>query len=95
MAFLKEDLVGQHYSWGNTANPSAFTGQPSRRLFDRFNGNQVLFLINSYSSQSDKFSLDEAHRIEELINKYLPVEAKSEMSVFNWLKEACALQGIS
>lgn len=94
MAFLKEDLVGQHYSWGNHTT-SAFTGQPSRRLFDRFNGNQVLFIINSYGSQSEKFTVNEAHIIEELINKYLPVEAKSEMSVFNWIKEACSLQGIS
>lgn len=90
MPFSKEDLVAQHYHWSGTINPSALTGQPSRRYFDRFNGNQVLFIINSYESVSEKFSLADARKMEELINYYLPDEAKSEMSVFNWLKETCS-----
>jgi hypothetical protein len=90
MPFLKEDLVGQHYNWSSTINPSALTGQPSRRFFDKFNGNQVLFIINSCESVADKFTLADARKMEELISHYLPDEAKSEMSVFNWLKEVCA-----
>jgi hypothetical protein len=87
MLFSKNDLSGQHYSWNNSGNPTALTGQPSRRLFDRFNGDQVLFIINSYAAMSDKITLDEVRRMEELITDYLPLDVKSEMSVFNWLKE--------
>ena len=86
MHFSKEDLQGQHYTWSNEGK-SNLTGQPSRRLFDRFNGDQVLFIINSYASMAEKFSLEEARKLEELINDYLPFGIKSEMSVFNWLKE--------
>lgn len=90
MPFFKEHLIGQHYNWSGTINPSALTGQPSRRFFDRFNGNQVLFIINSCESVADRFTLEDARKMEELINNFLPDEAKSEMSVFNWLKETSA-----
>ena len=88
MPFLKEDLTGQHYSWTGAVGSPTFTGHPSRRLFDRYNGHQVLFIINFYASLSDKFTLGEGHRIEELLSSRLPMEAKSEISVFNWLKDA-------
>jgi hypothetical protein len=84
MILQKEDLVGD-YQWG--ANPSTltFNGEPSRRLFNRFNGEQVLFLINYFATQDDKFTLEDAHNMESLINN-LPLEAKSEISVLNNLK---------
>jgi hypothetical protein len=86
MHFSKEDLQGQHYTWSNDGK-SQLTGQPSRRLFDRYNGDQVLFIINSYAAMSEQFTIEEARRMEELINDYLPLGIKSEMSVFNWLRE--------
>lgn len=96
MTFLKEDLVGKHYSWTTTINAAAFTGEPSRRLFNPFNGNQVLFVINAYaSSLPEKFTLSDAHKVEDMILNNLPEGVKSEMSVFNWLKEACSTQAIS
>ena len=86
MPFLKEDLAGQHYSWTNATDPSSFNGLPSRRLFDRYNGDQVLFIINSCGSLTEQFTAGEGRKIEELISSQLPMEAKSEISVFNWLK---------
>jgi hypothetical protein len=88
MLFLKEDLSGTHYTWKEERSKSTFSGQPSRRLFDRFDGDQVLFMINFYGSLSDKFTVEEGRKIEELILNQLPTDARSEMSVFNWLKEA-------
>ena len=87
MHFQKQDRDGQHYTW-NQVSDNRFLGTPSRRLFDRFNGEQVLFLINYYASQSDQFSVDDGKRIEQQINHSLPLEAKSEISVFNWIREA-------
>lgn len=84
MPFLKEDLGGSHYNWSDAKDP--YTGQPSRRLFDRYNGDQVLFIINFYSSVSEKFTLVEGRKMEDLITNHLPLEAKSEISVFNWLR---------
>jgi hypothetical protein len=92
MPFLKEDLSGNHYTWGGERSKTTFSGQPSRRLFDRFDGDQVLFMINFYGTLSDKFTIEEGRKIEELILHQLPTDAKSEISVFNWLREAYALQ---
>jgi hypothetical protein len=89
MNFLKEDLLYHHYHWVSEADTDVFTGQPSRRLFDRFNGQQVLFIINFYGGVAEKFSLLEARQMEEMINNRLPLEAKSEISVFNWLRSVC------
>lgn len=88
MPFLKEDLAGHHYTWSDTAGTSVFTGGPSRRLFDRFNGDQLLFIINFYGTLSDRSSIIEGRKMEEMINNLLPIEAKSEISVFNWLKQS-------
>ena len=87
MHFHKQDLEGTHYNWADDEN-HVFTGQPSRRVFDRFNGNQVLFLINFYGSVSDRFTLREGKNVEQMILNDLPLEVKSEISVFNWMKDA-------
>ncbi len=83
MPFVKEDLAGDHYDWSNA---DSFNGSPSRRLFDRSNGNQVLFIINSFGSLSERFSIQECRQVEELISAQMPTDIKSEMSVYNWLR---------
>ncbi|HEX5653016.1 MAG TPA: hypothetical protein VFX58_08080 [Chitinophagaceae bacterium] len=84
MPFLKQDLTSDFYNW--QPETSIYTGNPSRRVFDRFNGDQVLFIINYYGSLSGKFSIQEGRRMEELIRNQLPLDLKSEVSVFNWLR---------
>ena len=83
MHFQKQDLNENYYTW---KEGSLYTGQPSRRLFDRFNGDQVLFLINFYGSLANRFSIREGRAIEYEISHHLPMEAKSEISVFNWIR---------
>ncbi|HET6994264.1 MAG TPA: hypothetical protein VFI06_04730 [Chitinophagaceae bacterium] len=85
MQFQKEDLEGTFYDWSDDKQ-DLFTGRPSRRSFDRFNGNQVLFLINFYGSLSENFTLQEGKSLERRIQYELPIEAKSEISVFNWIR---------
>ena len=85
MLFSKEHLSpANNYTW---TGEFIFDGTPSRRLFDRQNGNQLLFIINLYASQSDKFSADQVQAIEEMLVNKLPEGVKSEISVLNWLKE--------
>lgn len=86
MNFQKQDLAGTDYNWMDNDN-CVFVGQPSRRIFDRFNGNQVLFLINSYGSSLERFTVVEAKGIEQRILRELPLEVKSEISVFNWIRK--------
>ena len=85
MLFSKEHLSG-NYKWTTVPGDSLFTGSPTRRLFDRWNGVQVLFIINSFAALSNNFSIEEGKKIENLITNHLPQDTRSEMSVYNWLK---------
>lgn len=84
--FLKNDLVGTHYQW-EKSDHDRFIGEPSRRIFDRYNGSQVLFLINFIATLMDRFTLDQGKQLEQSLQFDLPQETKSEISVFYWLRE--------
>jgi hypothetical protein len=86
MKFLKEHLQNNHYSWENNAIQSLHAIEPDRRVFDRQNGNQVLFLINFFGKSLGRLTLRDGHKIEDLITTELPEQLKSELSVFNWLR---------
>ena len=85
MHFSKQDMEMVDYNWDNSSLNEIFSGEPSRRLFDRYNGNQVLFIINSYALVHEKFTVNDGKRIEKEICDNLPLSAKSEISVFNWI----------
>lgn len=86
MSFSKEHLNGV-YNWSPETHLPVFDGQASRRLFDRSNGNQVLFLINLLLDNSGSFSIDDGKKIESLITNKLPFQQSSELTVFNWLQK--------
>jgi hypothetical protein len=89
MLFQKQDMEGTHYTWNSKDEGGVYKGQPSRRLFDRYNGEQVLFLINFYASLSaESFTLQEGRRIEDQLYNHLPFGILSEISVFNWLRDS-------
>ena len=91
MHFNRQDVNCDHYTWEQDSEKvSLFSGQPSRRSFNRFNGDQVLFLINFYGSFSEGFTIQQARIIELKIAHHLPVEIKSEVSVFNWIRDTAA-----
>ncbi len=86
MSFSKEHLSGV-YNWLPQPETPVFDGQPSRRLFDRWNGNQVLFIINLLLNNSGGFSIEEGRKIEKLIINKLPFDPSSELTVFHWLQK--------
>lgn len=86
MHFQKQDLEGEYYNWEDDSK-SLYTGQPTRRNFDRYNGNQILFLINFYGSLSERFTITEGVEMERRILFDMPEEIRSEISVFNWLRK--------
>lgn len=88
MHFQKEDLEGTRYSW-SPGDQNTFLGQPGHRSFNRYDGDQVLFIINFYGSVADRFTITEGKKIEYAISHHLPLEAKNEVSVFNWIRNDC------
>jgi len=87
MHYFKKDMEFTHYRWidGSDAN-LMYAGEPSRRIFDPYNGDQVLFLINYYFSTEGNYSISEGKAIESKLAHKLPIASQSERSVFNWLK---------
>ncbi|RYY57872.1 MAG: hypothetical protein EOO09_01190 [Chitinophagaceae bacterium] len=90
MQFLRENMGFTHYRWENEESGviPVFSGEPSRRVFDPYNGHQVLFLINSYITEAGDLTVVEARSVESRIAHKLPLGLKSERSVLNWLLEA-------
>ena len=89
MKFLKEHLTG-FYDWKPEAETAIYDGNVTRRLFDRWNGNQVLFVINAFLTNSNDISIARGKIAENLLIERLPLDTKSEVSVLNWLQTAIA-----
>lgn len=84
MQFLKEHLSPGNYEWNNDL---IYNGDPSRRRYNRNNGNQLLFVINLYGALQTSFDINKGLMIQDLLKHQLPVDAKSEISVLHWLNE--------
>lgn len=86
MLFSKEHMNGL-YEWPQERQErSVYDGDATRRLFNRYNGNQVLFIINLIMSSCGCRTIDEGKRIEHLIINQLPFNPSSELTVYNWLR---------
>ena len=86
MAFSKEHLTGL-YNWTPEQETPLFAGTPSRRMFDRYNGNQVFFIITLLLERLGNSSIEQGREIEALIINKLPFSSSSELTVFNWLEK--------
>ncbi|MET0462491.1 MAG: hypothetical protein ABW007_05040 [Chitinophagaceae bacterium] len=86
MQYQKEDMIGEFYQWEGEKMPDTVDRTPSRRAFDRFNGHHVLYIINYYVTLNNKFSKEYCQVLEKKISQDLPIDLRSELSVFNWIK---------
>lgn len=86
MSFSKEHLTGL-YNWTSGEETLIFEGSPSRRTFDRYNGNQVFFIITLLLERLGNPSPELGREIELLIINKLPFTSCSELTVFNWLEK--------
>jgi|SRR3982751_1386231 len=87
MTIAKEHLLASDYVWNSDNKNNHLSDGPTRKRFDRFNGDCMLHIINLYDCLIDKLNVKQAQRIECLIQRELPLEAKSEITVLQWLKE--------
>jgi hypothetical protein len=86
--YQREHLRGD-YNWTDES-ANNYTGSPSRRLFNRYDGHQVLFIINSFVTGDN--NIEDVRLVEDLILGQLPITAKSEISVFSWLEKEYKVQ---
>jgi len=92
MAFSKESLAGL-YNWTAEQETHLFEGSPSRRTFDRYNGNQVFFIITHLLERLGDSSVKQGREIEMRILNKLPFTSSSELTVFNWLEKEMITAG--
>ena len=86
MSFSKEHLSGL-YTWSSNHEIAAFGGEPTRRSFDRWNGDQVLFIIQQVLQETGDLSIEQGKKLESLIINKLPFDSCSELTVSNWLQK--------
>lgn len=86
MLILKEHLKGE-YGWMPEGARPAYKGEATRRLFNRRDGVQVLFIINVFVQQNCTPTIQDGLKAEELLLEKLPFGNKSELSVLQWLQK--------
>jgi hypothetical protein len=82
------------YNWKAQQEVTLFEGAPTRRLFDRYNGDQVLFIITLVLEKLGTSSIEHGREIETLIINKLPFTSSSELTVFNWLEEQITINKV-
>lgn len=86
MTIEKENLLTTDYVWPANNTNNLLSEGPTRKRFDRYNGNCMLHIIHLFDYCVDKLNVAQAQEIERLILEELPLESKSEVSVLQWLK---------
>ncbi len=86
MLFTKEHLTGM-YNWAPEQVLPLFERLPGSRRFDRYNGNQVFFIISFLLKRGGNATIEKGRKIEMLIINKLPIASSSELTVLNWLKK--------
>jgi len=86
MQIVKEHLLTTDYMWNTDDKRTQLSEGATRKRFDRFSGDCMLHIINLFDYSVDNLTVAQAQRIEYLIQNELPLEAKSEISVLQWLK---------
>ena len=85
MLYTKKNLIHKDYVWKALTEGFVFMGEPTRRSFDPFNGDQVLFIINVFCKLIGKNTIPDGKRVESLLREQLPPSVRSEVSVIRWL----------
>lgn len=85
MTFSKKDLLEEEYYWNTNLLLSALA--PSASFFNRFNGVDVLRMINLFNTRVTSLTISEGQTIERMLVREMPLQVNDEISVFNWLKK--------
>jgi len=91
MIITRAQLKGTNYLWTEETMASKLLHEgPSRRIFNRFNGYQLLAMIQYFAVRYDVTADVDQLKLENMLLHFLPFGIKSELSVFNWLTSTYA-----
>jgi len=89
--YSRSDLLFNDYEWNEPHTHVKFQGEPDRNMFMRYEGNAMLYMINYACDIMNCRTKTEAGRIEILLHEKLPLEVRSQASVFHWLQKEYAV----
>lgn len=81
------DLEYSGYTW--SSNPKVeprFHGMADDNVFDRNDGNDVLYVINEYARENDIKDKKKALELEKEIHQNLSEDITTQRDVTDWLK---------
>ena len=84
--YNQSDLVYQDYNWTaySDGDPKVM-GRPDNTLFNRIEGNEVLYFINKMAQIHSLTLKSDGEKMELMIHNHLPEEMKSQDNVKNWV----------
>lgn len=85
--FSKRNLIYKDYRWAPyTINDPRIYGKPDDTLFNRTEGNEVIYLINKLMVLWDYRFSNTGNKMEKLIHDRLPSGIISQEDVKDWIK---------
>jgi len=86
MEFTKEHLINKNYDWSTEPKHNVISSSPDRRLFDRLNGNQILYLINFFGHSVGNITIDDGVVLKKRIHTSDKVSVVRNPRVFIYPK---------
>ncbi|OHU87016.1 MULTISPECIES: hypothetical protein [Pseudoalteromonas] len=88
MGFKKSDLEYSDYSWTALPNDDPkITGKPDSTRFSRYEGYEMLYMIDKVLEHRDLTSVRSGQKVESIIRTELPSTTQSQEKVFNFVND--------
>jgi hypothetical protein len=88
MPLMKSSDLKYKYAWmAIPADDPRVTGKKSSTLFNRYEGYEVLSLINRFADENHLQEKDFGNKLEIMIHDHLPKEIRSQGLVKKWLTQ--------
>jgi hypothetical protein len=86
--FSRRNLFYNDYTWtANAPNDPRTSGKPDETLFNRTEGNEVVYLINKLMMLWDYRFSNTGNKMEKLIHDKMPADITTQAGVQRWIKE--------
>ena len=86
--FSKRNLYYSDYKWtAYTPNDPRINGKPDSTLFNKEEGNEVVYLINKLMAYWDYRFANSGNKMEKLIHDKMPDDVIKQEDVQIWIKE--------
>ena len=85
--FNKSDMQFENYQW--TAYPNdnpCITGKPDSTRFNRHEGYEVLYLINTLADGWNLSKVSDCQKMEKMIHEALPSTTIMQIHVKEWIR---------